>query len=243
MLQNVHRIEGDVTYISLTRGKEAIIDTADVERVLQVRWYAEHVQKGDYYYVRGRYDGKPIFLHRFLLDAKPDEWVDHINFNTLDNRRENLRLITPSGNRLHQRRRVGQSGMRYISVTHRADGHTSYFVTMMREGVRKSKGYPYTPEGLQAAQELVAKWEEDFSYEPLRTVQRRPLRSNLLTSKTGKTGIRGVSVHTCKPTGFMYVFRCHWKTCPIAKYFPHTEEGLEAARLYAEAHYAAMKRE
>ncbi len=362
MLRNVHRIEGNVTYISLTRGQEAMISTVDLERVLQVRWYAEYIKKEDNYRPRGRLEGRPVFLSRYLLNPQKDEWVDHINFDTLDNRRENLRIVTPSENRLHQRRDPGQSGMLYIHVVHPSRGYSSYLVTMMREGVRKSKNFPHTPEGLQAAQNLVAMWLEDFSYNPPRTMQRRLHRSNLHTSDsengphlvqyqensrtsrqasidyddcvyitlsrgqravidksdaenvakhrwvaqpasmggfyaathiegkttylhrflldapmgmyvdhinhdtldnrrsnlnlctnqennanrdgayiTSKTGIRGVSTHKCAGKGLMYVFRCHCVTCKVAKYFPYTEEGLETAKAFAEAHYAAMK--
>lgn len=58
---------------------------------------------------------------------------------------------------------------------------------------------------------------------------------------TSKTGIRGVSTHKCKPSGLMYVFRCHCVNCKIAHYFPHTKEGLEEARKLSEAHFAQLK--
>ena len=35
-----------------------------------------------------------IYLHRLILDAKPGEICDHINGDRLDNRRENLRIVT-----------------------------------------------------------------------------------------------------------------------------------------------------
>jgi HNH endonuclease len=59
---------------------------------------------------------------------------------------------------------------------------------------------------------------------------------------SSKTGIRGVSTHKCKPSGLMYVFRCHCVTCKVTKYFPHTEEGLAAARAFSEAHYASINK-
>jgi len=44
-----------------------------------------------------------MMLHRFLLDAPPELHVDHKNLDTLDNRRHNLRLVTPAQNHANQR--------------------------------------------------------------------------------------------------------------------------------------------
>jgi hypothetical protein len=84
--------------IPLTRGRFALVDAADEEAVLSKHWCASH-NGHSRYYVRAnvrRADGSKvsILLHRFLLDAQPGEHVDHINGDTLDNRRSNLRLCS-----------------------------------------------------------------------------------------------------------------------------------------------------
>lgn len=69
-------------------------------------------------YVCCDYEGKRIYLHRWLLDAPPNRQVDHINGDGLDNRRCNLRIVTPTQNNLNQhsgpRAKSGYTGVRKV---------------------------------------------------------------------------------------------------------------------------------
>ncbi|MBQ2348402.1 MAG: HNH endonuclease, partial [Clostridia bacterium] len=40
-------------------------------------------------------------LHRFLMNPTSREEVDHINHNTLDNRKSNLRIVTTAQNQMN----------------------------------------------------------------------------------------------------------------------------------------------
>lgn len=96
--------------ITLTRGRFAIVDIEDLD-LGNVKWRA-HVDKecNSAYAVREvkdktRSNGRRTErLHRIVLSRKlgrellPSEFVDHINTNGLDNRRENLRLATKAQN-------------------------------------------------------------------------------------------------------------------------------------------------
>lgn len=58
------------------------------------------------------------------------------------------------------------------------------------------------------------------------------------------TGFRGIRINEEKRPNrrnhLMYKFTCQSTGCKISKTFPYTEEGLDAAKVFAEAHYAAI---
>lgn len=78
--------------IELTQGKFSIVSDSDYESLSQCKWYARHSKGGKYYACRcvGR---TTIRMHRVVMGDPPfGVQVDHINGNSLDNRRCNLRL-------------------------------------------------------------------------------------------------------------------------------------------------------
>lgn len=71
-------------------------------------------------YVRIHIDKKTVKLHRYVLKAKHNEIVDHINGNKLDNRKCNLRVITNGQNRANTSKDKGYSivdGKYFVRVT------------------------------------------------------------------------------------------------------------------------------
>lgn len=88
--------------IPLTRGKFAIVDDEDFEWLSQWKW--QYVEAANKRYGYARYtkwiNGKKIAvnMHRVLMGAKAGQLVDHINRDTLDNRKTNLRFCTRSQN-------------------------------------------------------------------------------------------------------------------------------------------------
>lgn len=95
----------------------ATVDQADahlaerrwVLRVLDGRRYAETTT--------GPRDTPARFMHRIVLGLKKGDGilVDHINGDGLDNRRANLRLVTPAQNAQNQGSRGGSSSHRGVS--------------------------------------------------------------------------------------------------------------------------------
>ena len=84
--------------IKLTQGKIAIVDDSDFELINQYKWQFKPVLKSGYAHRTQRVKGTKLKLHikmhRLIIDAKKEQIVDHINGNSLDNRRNNLRIGT-----------------------------------------------------------------------------------------------------------------------------------------------------
>ena len=94
-----------VVSVPLTRGFVTLVDAADWPAVSRHTWCVFNAHTKWPYAVSGS-DGcrtGKLVLHRFLLAAPPGLHVDHVNLDTLDNRRSNLRLVTPAENHANQR--------------------------------------------------------------------------------------------------------------------------------------------
>lgn len=96
-------LSSDYAIIHLKDGINTLIDVKDVDRVKQYYWYPYYDKTVKNYYVRTRYLGKQIILHRLIANCSSRLCVDHINRNTLDNRSANLRCVTPAINNLNRR--------------------------------------------------------------------------------------------------------------------------------------------
>lgn len=98
------RVEGNIAYVPLSRGHEAIIDADDVPLVSWRNWHA--VCKGQRVYAQTntRKDGlaqKTVMMHQVIAGYK---LTDHRNGNGLDNRRVNLREATITQNNRNSRK-------------------------------------------------------------------------------------------------------------------------------------------
>lgn len=89
--------------ISLSQGFETIVDDADVEALSAHTWYAARNSDGSVYAVATAKTSR-VKMHRFPVRPRRGFVVDHINRNTLDNRRANLREATHSQNCANSRR-------------------------------------------------------------------------------------------------------------------------------------------
>lgn len=93
--------------IKLTQGKRAIVDDDLFDILNSFKWHA--FECNGRFYARKRvrcFDGKykMAFLHHYVIGYPLKRKVsDHINGNTLDNRRENLRTVSNRENCLNRK--------------------------------------------------------------------------------------------------------------------------------------------
>lgn len=102
--------------IQLTRGFVTIVDDEDFARFGGSSWHAYPNNRADHprlikWYARSKRHG---ILHRAILDAPAGLQVDHINGDSLDNRRANLRLCTHAQNMQNRWYRTSCVGYRGV---------------------------------------------------------------------------------------------------------------------------------
>jgi hypothetical protein len=100
--------------IKLTRGLEVIVDDEDFESLNQFKWYSQKGQ-GNHYYAARCEKRKTILMHRVLLNPE-NFYVDHINGNTLDNRKCNLRIVTNAQNIMNSKKCDKKVSSKYKGV-------------------------------------------------------------------------------------------------------------------------------
>jgi hypothetical protein len=86
---------------------DVCISKYDYERVSALKWHSHHGSELQYFVHSINKPLQEVLLHRFIMNAEKGTIVDHINGNTLDNRRENLRVCSHSENMRNSKKRSG----------------------------------------------------------------------------------------------------------------------------------------
>lgn len=145
--------------IPLTRGKVALIDEADHGLASQWKWFAH--KRRDHFYAatnlpaEGGQRGGTLSLHVLLLGPRPGPGyvADHINRDTLDNRRVNLRWVTRAQNKANAKRHRN-AGSRFKGVHRLRSGAWMARITVA--GRRRWLGSYRSEEAAAAAYDAAA---------------------------------------------------------------------------------------
>lgn len=105
--------------------ERSVIDIEDVERVSTIKWRLSKER----YAIATSKDNTCIFLHNFILNRNPNkvETVDHINRCRLDNRKENLGVVSFTENAINKGKQSnntsGYVGIYYSQDRHKYEAH------------------------------------------------------------------------------------------------------------------------
>ena len=123
--------------ITLACGRVALVDADQFDQLSVFRWHA-HIN-GDRVYAIRRTGRVVTLMHRQIMGAKQSQIVDHRNGDTLDNRRDNLRIVTSQQNSTNQR----PSGVvPFSGVTRRKGGRYGAAIWPNGHNVNLGTNYP-----------------------------------------------------------------------------------------------------
>lgn len=95
--------------IKLSKGGYALCDDELLPFLSRYTWSSTNG------YVQAWVCGRPMYMHRLILNAGKGKEVDHKNGKRHDNRRENLRFIDHSRNCHRAAYKPGRSGLRGVT--------------------------------------------------------------------------------------------------------------------------------
>lgn len=129
MIKTLIYEEENYCYFVLCKNEKSykiLISKEDKERLEKYKWHKGGGWNNSFCYfsayIGGGWDNQKIeWLHRFILDVKGSNIiVDHINRNTLDNRRENLRIADSRINAINSKIRNNNTS-EIVGVSWRKD--------------------------------------------------------------------------------------------------------------------------
>lgn len=140
----------------LVGGVQAVVDASDFPLVGQYAWSLDHQRRYAVAYLDPRDGTKCVRMHRFIMDARAGEVVDHINGDGLDNRRANLRVCSQAENSRNRRKGDGfTSRFKGVSLVRGRRGKP--WRAQIRQGEKvRCLGYFDTEEGAARAYDQAA---------------------------------------------------------------------------------------
>jgi hypothetical protein len=154
---------GNLKKIELTKGKYALVDDSDFEFLSQWKWCAHTCG----YAVRSMtINGKrkTIYMHRLIMGLDDGSiFIDHINHNRLDNRKENLRFADSAQNKhnegINSANKTGYKGVIYNRFTKKYQAKIRVYGQRIHLG-----SFETAEDAAKAYQEAAIKYHGDYVF-------------------------------------------------------------------------------
>lgn len=112
--------------IDVGRGLYALVDDCDYSELCKYRWHTLKHRTGKFY-AMASIGGKTVLMHRLIMKARAfSEKVDHLDGNSLNNTRGNLRIATNAEN-MRNRGVAGHNKTGFKGVLKRSDRRTKTY--------------------------------------------------------------------------------------------------------------------
>jgi HNH endonuclease len=157
--------------LPLTQGNFALVDDEDYERLKHHKWCFKSTYGNKLYAVRCECRNgwvKYIFLHHEVLgytSAIPGRVVDHINGNSLDCTRKNLRICTQAQNcRNRQQQKNSRSKYKGVKIKERKSGYRYHAVITAENKSHYLGSYKDEYSAMAAYNVMAVKLHREFAY-------------------------------------------------------------------------------
>ena len=141
-VKNTYRLAGDHAVLTIhtatVQQYDVLIDAEDLERVKNApqTWYLAHQRHGQRRVIGSGATCERLMLTEFLIGKMRGMCIDHINHDTLDNRKRNLRNVTSAMNAQNNSvQRRSSTGVRGV---YQSQGR--FIATVMVDGDRVFRG-------------------------------------------------------------------------------------------------------
>lgn len=151
---NSYQIKENSVYVTLTNTRNVMIcDIDDWERLKEYTW---HERNG---YALSSSKGKPERFHRKVKLCPKGYEIDHINRNPLDNRKDNLRIVTRKANSLNKDKYISNKSGRIGVYSY----HGRYIAEIYVDGKKMYLGcYGTKEEAIKSREEAEEKYAKPF---------------------------------------------------------------------------------
>ncbi len=124
--------------IKLTQNCQTIVDDEDFEELKKFKWFAWKTNDCMVYAARHFGTKKIVKMQNYLLNPPLGMIVDHVNGDSLDNRKENLRICTQKENVVNRGTgKNNKSGIKGVQFRRKINGCYSWYAMI---GVGKING-------------------------------------------------------------------------------------------------------
>lgn len=167
-MKNEFEIRGEITVIFLKTKErktlETLIDTKDLNKLKGIKFRPYFEKKNNSYYAiasiksnTNKCGWATLQLHRLIMDTPSNLTVDHINHNTLDNRKINLRNVTHAEN--CQNKNVQRNSKTGVRGVHKHSKNNSWIAQLEVNG---KKVYLGSYKSIEEANKAVIKGRKEL---------------------------------------------------------------------------------